>query len=120
MFGLIGAAALVAGCTALPGIAHQEQRTESTLLVSSSPAAGSAVAETVDALELHFNPPARLVEVTVTGPGGAMPMMVHAVGEVADYSLPLSGLGPGSYTVNWRATAQGREYRGSYRFSVHS
>lgn len=47
-----------------------------------------------------------------------MPIMVHAVGEVADYSIPLSGLGPGGYTVNWRATAQGRAYTGSLTFTV--
>lgn len=45
-------------------------------------------------------------------------MMVHSVGEVADYSIPLPGLGPGSYTVNWRATAQAKAYQGSVPFTV--
>ena len=67
---------------------------------------------------LHFNPPARLDEVTVTGPGGTMPMMITPVGEVQHYALPLSGLGPGAYTAAWRATAQGREHRGSFGFTV--
>jgi len=69
-------------------------------------------------LELHFNPPARLNEVSVSGPGGVMPTMVHAVGEASDYSIPLSDLGPGTYSVSWRATAHGREFRGSFSFTV--
>lgn len=47
-----------------------------------------------------------------------MPMMVHAAGELSYYSVPLSGLGPGAYTVSWRATAHGREYRGAFGFIV--
>lgn len=55
---------------------------------------------------------------TVTGPEGAMPMMVTAVGEVEHYSLPLSSDAPGAYTVAWRATAKGREYQGRFGFTV--
>lgn len=69
-------------------------------------------------IELHFNPPAQLSEVTVAGPDGLMPMIIHPAGELADYALPLSGLGAGCYAVNWRATAAGREYRGSILFNV--
>jgi methionine-rich copper-binding protein CopC len=89
-----------------------------SILTGSSPAAGSIVRGEIDELQLHFNPPARLDEVTVSGPGGTLPTMIHAVGEVADYSIPLSGLGPGVYTVSWRATAKGREYRGSFGFTA--
>jgi methionine-rich copper-binding protein CopC len=92
----------------------------SSILQSSRPAAGSTVVGPVDELVLHFDPPARLDEVTVTGHEGTMPMMVHAVGESADYSLPLSGVESGSYRVDWRATVRGREYRGSFEFSVPS
>lgn len=90
----------------------------SSILAWSRPAAGSTVAVGVDQLVLHFSPPARLGEVTVTGPEGAMPMMVTAAGEVGHYSLPLSELGPGSYTVQWRATARGVDHRGSFGFKV--
>jgi len=89
-----------------------------SILVRSSPAAGSSVKGPVDSLELRFDPPARLGEVTVTGPDGMMPMMVTSVGEVSDYSLPLSDLGPGSYTVNWKATAAGKNYQGDFGFNV--
>jgi len=89
-----------------------------SILARSNPASGSTAAEPVNQLELWFNPPARLGEVTVTGPGGTMPMMVTAVGEVGYYSLPLSGLVPGSYQVNWTATRAGTTYQGSLKFGV--
>ncbi len=91
---------------------------DGSILAWSRPAAGSTVSGPVNELQLHFTPPARLGEVTVTGPEGAMPMMVTAVGEVEHYSLPLSGLGSGSYTVDWRAIRAGREYRGTFGFTV--
>lgn len=88
-----------------------------SILAWSRPAAGTTVAAPVNELVFHFTPPARLGEVTVTGPEGAMPMMVTAVGEVEHYSLPLSAA-PGAYTVAWRATRQGRDYQGSFGFTV--
>lgn len=91
---------------------------QDSILVGSIPAAGVTVPAPVNSLQLHFKPPARLDEVTLRGPEGVMPMMVHAIGEVPNYSIPLSDLGPGSYTVNWRASVQGREHRGSFAFTV--
>lgn len=88
------------------------------LLASSVPGNGETVRAPLNRLELHFSPPARLMEVTLSGPGGLMPMMVTPVGETAHYSLPVSGLGPGSYTVDWRALAGSREQRGSFAFTV--
>ena len=92
--------------------------TAGSILAWSRPAAGSTVNAPVDELVFHFTPPARLGEVTVTGPEGAMPMMVTAVGEVEHYSLPLSGIGTGRYTVDWKARARGVDYRGSFGFEV--
>ena len=88
------------------------------LLVGSQPANGASVPAPVNSIELQFSSPARLAEVILTGPSGQMPMMVTAVGESAHYTLPVSGLGPGSYTVDYRATAGGREDRGSFAFTV--
>ena len=45
-------------------------------------------------------------------------MMINAVGEVTDYSIPLPGLTSGSYRVNWRASAAGRSYDGVLSFTV--
>ena len=99
--------------------AKQPAQTAGTsILAWSRPASGSIVSDPVNELAFHFSPPARLSEITVTGPDGAMPMMVTAVGEVEDYSLPLSGLGPGRYTVAWQARARGVDYSGSFSFEV--
>ena len=106
---------LASGCAGQSPAARPAQ--SSSILISSSPAAGSTVSEPEN-LELHFNPPARLDEVTVSGPLGTMPMMVHASGDQAHYSLPLSGMTQGAYSVSWRATAAGREDRGSFQFTV--
>jgi len=93
-------------------------RQPASILVSSTPAAGATVEASPESLRLHFDPPARLDEVKITGPQGTMPMMVHAVGEVADYDLPLSGVGPGEYVVEWRAMSGGTEHSGSFAFTV--
>ena len=105
------------GCAASPPAAPTTQPS-SSILASSTPASGSTVGDSIESLKLHFDPPARLDEVTVTGPGGTMPMMVHAVGEVADYDLPLPSLKPGSYTVEWRAKSRGSEHEGRFDFTV--
>ena len=96
------------------------QAAQSTsILASSSPANGASIAGPVRRIDLDFNPPARLGEVTVTGPDGIMPMMVSAVGEVAHYELPLStDLGPGAYRVDWKASIAGAPYHGSFAFTV--
>jgi ketosteroid isomerase-like protein len=88
------------------------------LLARSVPGNGATVRSPVDRLELHFAPPARLLEVIVAGPEGQMPMMVTAAGDQAHYSLPLAGLGAGTYSVDWRASAGGREDRGTFSFTV--
>jgi methionine-rich copper-binding protein CopC len=108
-------AGLAGACTAPPAPAA---RAAGSVLEQSAPAAGETVAGPVDDLRLRFARPVRLDEVIVEGPAGSMPMMVHAAGEVRDYSLPLPGLDPGVYTVRWRATAGGREERGTFSFVV--
>lgn len=111
---------LLASCAQAPAAMPPPaaSATSQSILAWSTPAAGSTVSGPVNELVLHFSPPARLGEVTVTGPDGAMPMMVTAVGEVEHYSLPLPGLGPGRYAVEWRALAAGAEQQGSFGFTV--
>lgn len=91
---------------------------QKSILLSSTPAANSVVSAPVDELVLHFSPPARLLEVTLRSANTTIPTMITAVGEREHYSVPLSGLEPGSYTADWRASAGGTEHRGSIRFSV--
>ena len=119
----LAAFALLSGCAPRPEAtaaagSTPEAGTARSILAWSRPAAGSTVSAPVNELVFHFTPPARLGEVTVTGPDGAMPMMVTAVGEVEHYSLPLSADTPGAYTVAWRASVQGREHQGSFGFTV--
>lgn len=120
---LLLAFAALAGCAGAPAperndAAQEGPQTAGSILASSSPAAGSTVPAPVDELVLHFSPPARLLEVTANGPDSTMPIMVTAAGEQRRYSIPLSGLGPGSYTVSWRASAAGTEHRGTIPFTV--
>ena len=118
----LAAFALQAGCTHRPatpaGNPGTSQTADVPMLERSEPAAGSTVQGPLNELMLHFNRPARLGEVTITGPDGTMPMMIMPVGEVEQYALPLSGLGPGAYSVAWRATASGREQQGRFGFTV--
>ena len=89
-----------------------------SILSDSVPAADSKVRVSPSDLRLDFSPAARLVEVTVDGPDGTMPMMVTPAGEVGRYSLPLPDLSPGKYEVHWRATSQGRAHEGRFDFTV--
>ena len=118
----LAAFALLAGCTNRPAAPTGHPGTPQTADVARrerfEPAAGSTVKGPLNQLMLHFNRPARLEEVTISGPDGTMPMMVTPVGEVEHYALPLSGLGPGAYSVAWRATASGREQQGRFGFTV--
>ena len=107
----------VTGCVA-PSAAAPAAESSASILASSRPTAGSTVTGPVDELVLHFDRPARLDEVTVSGPHGVLPMMLSPAGEVRDYSLPVSELDRGAYSVSWRATAAGQEYRGSFGFTV--
>lgn len=115
---LVAVAAIALPACAAQPTAPPAPIAAASLLQSSDPLPGSTVRAPVNALLLHFSPPARLDEVLVTGPDGVMPMMITAAGEQAHYSIPLPGLGAGSYTVGWRATANGREQSGSFTFTV--
>jgi len=110
---------LMVACAEAPTAAPQSSVVAGqSILARSNPTNGSSVAGPVNQIELWFKPPARLGEVTVTGPEGTMPMMVTAVGEVGYYSIPVPGLENGSYTVNWKAMAAGTEYKGDLSFTV--
>ena len=112
-----GAMSLLNGCAAAPP-AERVAVTQS-ILQSSTPANGSTVAGPVTEIKLRFWPPARLDEMTVTGSDGmTMPMMVTAAGEVSSYSIPVSDLETGAYTVQWRASAARTSHTGTIRFTV--
>lgn len=113
LLGLLGA------CARTSASASAVEAPNDSILVGSTPAAGSTVSAPVNELVLNFDPPARLLEITVTGPEGAMPTMITPAGEQLTYSVPLPGLGPGSYRVDWRASAAGHTHQGSFGFAVN-
>jgi methionine-rich copper-binding protein CopC len=121
-YAVVAAAALqglLGGCAQnSDGASSPSTSAERSVLASSNPAAGSTVAAPVNELALNFDPPARLVEVTVTGPDGMMPTMITSVGEVSRYSVPLPDLGPGNYTVRWNATVGGEAHEGTFGFTI--
>ena len=108
----------LSSCAAQPPGGPQKQVAETAILAKSTPTDGSVVAGPVNQLQLRFARPARLLEVTIDGPDGLSPMMITAAGETTDYSVPLPGLGAGSYRVNWKASATGRTYNGMIAFTV--
>jgi methionine-rich copper-binding protein CopC len=111
------AMALLNGCAAAPPA--EPVAAVQSILYSSTPADRSTVAGPVTEIALRFSPPARLDEMTVTGSDGmTMPMMVTAAGEVSSYSIPVSDLETGAYTVQWRASAGGTPHQGTIRFTV--
>jgi methionine-rich copper-binding protein CopC len=98
--------------------AHAMHTAASLHIVSSSPNFGTTVTGPVDELRLRFSKPARLLEVTVSGPSGDMPTMVDSAEETYEYSIPLPDLGTGKYEARWRASAAGVESSGRLIFSV--
>ena len=108
----------LSSCAAQPPGESPKQAAETRILARSNPADGSTVAGPVNTLQLKFARPVRLLEVTLDGPDGRSPMMITAVAETTDYSIPLPGLVGGTYRVNWRASATGHAYDGALTFTV--
>jgi methionine-rich copper-binding protein CopC len=94
------------------------QTAASLHILSSNPKPGATVDGPVDELRLRFSRPARLLEVTISGPDGDMPTMVDSAEETYEYSIPLPDLGAGKYEACWRALAAGEESSGRLTFSV--
>ena len=108
----------IAGCAARPATEAQAPVGANSILARSVPADGSNVIGPINNLILTFSKPVRLLEVTVDGPDGLSPMMITAAGETISYSVPLPGLGAGSYRASWKASAAGRQYIGVIAFTV--
>ena len=94
------------------------QTAASLHIVSSNPKSGTTVDGPVDELRLRFSKPARLLEVTISGPDGDMPTMVDSAEATFEYSIPLPDLGAGKYEARWRASVVGEESSGRLTFSV--
>jgi methionine-rich copper-binding protein CopC len=117
---VVAVSAVGAGLVACSGSAPPPSLPrQASILQRSSPAEGSVARAPVDSIKLEFAPPARLMEVTVTG-GDQLttPMMVTSSAETHRYEVPLPSLQPGAYSVAWRATVAGSAHQGVIRFSV--
>ena len=108
----------LSSCAAQAPADRPKQAAQTSILARSTPAEGSTVKGPVNQLQLHFARPARLLEVTLEGPDGLSPMMITAAGETTDYSIPLPGLGSGSYRASWKASAAGQNSTGIIAFIV--
>lgn len=111
----LAAAVLAAGAFARPGAMHNR-------LTASLPAADSTVTKAPAAIRLWFaeRPEPALSRIALEGPGGK----AVRLGKVEKTDDPLSiraavldAMGPGSYTVKWRASGKdGHVISGSFTF----
>ena len=108
----------LSGCAQAPAAVAPSDSPEA-ILADTSPSAGSTIEGPIEELTFRFARPARLIELMVTGPDGVMPVMITPAGETTAYSIPVSSLATGAYTVDWRAASAGRDYRGSFSFKVN-
>ena len=109
----LAAAALVALLTSASALAHSKSET-------TTPADGATV-EAVEALEMRFDGPMRIIRVTLTGGGGEIEIERETGMEpVTEFrAVPESDLGPGEYEVEWRGmSADGHPMQGGFGFTV--
>jgi len=90
-------------------------------LQSSSPAAGTHLAEPPKTLTLTFNEAAQVAVLKLTGGGKEIPIPVDKNAKAStSFTFPLPALAPGSYTVQWTAVAADDAHvtKGSFAFSI--
>lgn len=89
-----------------------------THLESSAPADKSRV-KAPQAIELHFNEPARLTSLTLQRGREAAKSLTVPAKAAKDIAVPVAGLTAGEYKVAWRiASADGHVMSGSFAFTV--
>ena len=107
------ATALIALLTATSALAHSKSET-------TTPADGATV-EAVEALEMRFDGPMRIIKVTMTA-GDEVIEIERETGmePVTEFrAVPASDLTPGAYEVEWRGmSADGHPMQGSFGFTV--
>jgi copper resistance protein C len=89
-------------------------------LANSSPADKSQLAQAPKTLTLNFTEAAQLAILKLVRDGKEIPIPIDKSAKAsASYSLPLPGLAPGEYTVQWTAIAgDGHVSKGSFAFSI--
>lgn len=91
-----------------------------TKLKSSTPADGSEVSGSPKEVTLVFPHPMILTDLTVSPVGAkGKPAKVKPGEPKESVTVPIDPVGPGKYSVAWRAKgADGHQMRGTFRFSV--
>jgi methionine-rich copper-binding protein CopC len=115
---LFAALAAASAFAAVPAIAQDSADENGP--VATTPADGAELAEAPASLELTFAGPVTLDMVALTSAAGSvLTLDVADVPEGEIVAVPLPELGPGAYTVIWRAVDAGGSARsGSFSFSV--
>jgi methionine-rich copper-binding protein CopC len=90
-------------------------------LVSSSPAANAQLSAAPKTLTLKFNEAAQLAVLKLVTEGKEISVPVDKTAAPSQsFDLPLPGLAPGKYTVQWTAVAadDGHVTKGTFAFSI--
>ena len=107
------AAALATLLSVAPALAHSKSET-------TTPADGASV-EAVEALEMRFDAPMRIIKVTLTA-GDEEIEIERETGmqPVTEFrAAPMGDLAPGTYEVEWRGmSADGHPMQGAFGFTV--
>jgi methionine-rich copper-binding protein CopC len=111
---VVFALALCGAALAPPCMAHAK-------LQGSSPADGAHLSEAPKTLTLNFDEAAQLAVVKLVNSGKEIAVPVDKTAKASQsFTLPLPGLAPGNYTVQWTAVAAGDGHvtKGSFAFSI--
>ena len=106
-------AAILSVATTSPLLAHSKSET-------TTPSDGATV-ESVEALEMRFDGPMRIIKVTLTSEGEELEVERETGMEpVTEFrAVPASDLAPGPYEVEWRGmSADGHPMQGTFGFTV--
>jgi methionine-rich copper-binding protein CopC len=90
-------------------------------LQSSAPADNAQLAQVPKTLTLNFSEAAQLARLVVVGDGKEISIPIDKTAKASQsFTLPLPGLVPGKYTVQWTAVAadDGHVTKGSFSFSI--
>ena len=99
--------------TATAALAHSKPE-------QTTPAAGATV-EMVRTIELRFNDPMRITEITLTGPDGELEITREiGLDPVTEFrAKPPENMPAGAYTIDWRGlSADGHPMLGTFEFTV--
>jgi copper resistance protein C len=90
-------------------------------LQSSTPADNAQLTQVPKTLTLNFSEAAQLARLVVVGDGKEISIPIDKTAKASQsFTLPLPGLVPGKYTVQWTAVAadDGHVTKGSFSFSI--